>query len=301
MHQISIQFAGQRAAPHFTASAKYASLVRMPELPEVENVRLSLEGLGALGQRFNLVKLFSPALRTPLRKELSRRLPGQTLLQIKRRAKFLLLETENFCLVNHLGMTGSWRQIRSEEEVRKHDHVLFEFASGMRWVYNDPRRFGLLEMLPRDGYERYSGLRALGPEPLENLFNGEYLFRITRGLKSSIKSAIMDQKKVVGVGNIYASEALFRAGIRPTRRAGKLTLVEAQKLVSAIRHILKNAISAGGSTIRDYKNSNGEDGNFQKQFQVYGRAGESCVMCSEPVRSRFIGGRNSFWCNQCQR
>ncbi len=273
----------------------------MPELPEVENVKLSLQQLGANGQQFTAVKLLSPSLRTPLKKHLSQKLPGQKIVGLKRRAKFLLFETEEFCVVNHLGMTGSWRELRNTEELIKHDHVVFEFKSGLRLVFNDPRRFGLLEMVAKEKTMAHAWLKNLGPEPLVENFNGKYLFQTTRGLKSPIKNVIMDQKKVVGVGNIYASEALYLAGVRPTRLAGKITRVEAEKLVGCIRQVLGRAIAAGGSTIRDYKNSNGESGKFQNQFSVYGRQGEPCTQCRAAIRAKFIGGRNTYWCAKCQR
>lgn len=272
----------------------------MPELPEVENVKLSLEGLGAQGQQFATVKLFSPSLRTPLRKHLSQKLPGQKIINVRRRAKFLLFETEEFCIVNHLGMTGSWRPLDANAEMIKHDHVLFEFKSGLKLVFNDPRRFGLLEMVPLAKTEQHAWLKNLGPEPLLEPFDADYLFAATRKLKSPIKNVIMDQKKVVGVGNIYASEALFLAGIKPTLLAGRLKREQAEKLVATIRSVLTKAISAGGSTIRDYKNTNGESGKFQNEFSVYGRDGESCVSCKTSIRAKFIGGRNTYWCPKCQ-
>lgn len=273
----------------------------MPELPEVENVRLSLEGLGAKGQQFSAVKLMSPSLRTPLKKHLIQKLPGQKILGLRRRAKFLLFDTEEFCIVNHLGMTGSWRQLGNSEELIKHDHVVFEFKSGLKLVFNDPRRFGLMEMVDKENTDRHGWLKNLGPEPLLDPFNAEYLFKVTRKLQSPIKNLIMDQKKVVGVGNIYASEALFLSKIKPTKPSGKISFKEAEKLVETIRHVLNKAIAAGGSTIRDYKNSNGQSGNFQNSFSVYGRDGELCVKCKASIRSKFIGGRNTYWCPKCQR
>ena len=272
----------------------------MPELPEVENVKLSLEGLGAQGQQFVRVQLMSPSLRTPLKKILSQKLPGQKILNLKRRAKFLLFETDEFCIVNHLGMTGSWRALALGEELIKHDHVLFQFKSGLRLVFNDPRRFGLLELIYKEKTHTHAWLKNLGPEPLLEPFTGEYLFAATRKLKSPIKNVIMDQKKVVGVGNIYASEALFLSKIKPTKAAGKIKRSEADLLAAMIRQVLRKAIQAGGSTIRDYKNTNGESGRFQNEFSVYGRDGEKCVKCKTLIKSKFIGGRNTYWCPKCQ-
>lgn len=270
----------------------------MPELPEVENVKRSLEALGVRGQTFERVELHRANLRTPLAAALTRELPGQTLMAIERRAKFLLLSTERFSIVSHLGMTGSWR-VLSGTELIKHDHVSLHFRSGLHLVFNDPRRFGVLELFAREASNRW--LEHLGVEPLSPEFNGERLFTATRGVRTPIKSFIMDQKRVVGVGNIYASEALFRAGVRPRRRAARLTREEAAALAQAIKEVLLEAIAAGGSTIRDYRNSNGEQGSFQSRFRVYDRAGEDCGHCGAVIKNGFLTGRNTFWCPRCQR
>lgn len=271
----------------------------MPELPEVENMKLSLEALGVPGQVFKAVELRRANLRTPLGPELVARLPGQILRGIERRAKFLLFETQDYYIVNHLGMTGSWRTHERSEDMQKHDHVVFRFVSGLALVFNDPRRFGLLELVRKS--ETHPWLRQLGFEPLSPEFTGEALFAATRGIKAPIKGFLMDQKRVVGVGNIYASEALFAAGVRPTRAAGRITRAEAESLVREIRRILQIAIAAGGSTIRDYRNSRGESGSFQDRFLVYDRAGEPCARCQRPLKSKFIAGRNTYWCTRCQR
>lgn len=270
----------------------------MPELPEVENVKLSLRSLGATGQTFSAVELRRPNLRTPLRRDLAKKLPGQTVMAIERRAKFLLFQTEDFQILSHLGMTGSWRPVKAGEALEKHDHVVFNFKSGMKLVFNDPRRFGLLELSAKSAKNRW--LDGLGPEPFSEEFSGRNLFEQTRGIKAPIKNFIMDQKRVVGVGNIYASEALFQAKIRPSRPASRLKAAEADLLVESIRRVLQAAIAAGGSTIRDYRNSNGESGSFQAQFSVYGRAGERCVSCGSPVKAKMFAGRNTFWCAKCQ-
>lgn len=271
----------------------------MPELPEVENVKLSLEGLGLMGQVFERVDLRRANLRTPLKKDLSKKLPGQAVKRIERRAKFLLFETDDYLLINHLGMTGSWRVVVSDDELQTHDHVVLRFRSGLQLVYNDPRRFGILEMGARAASSKWLG--HLGLEPLASEFTADFLFEGTRKSKTPLKSFIMDQRRVVGVGNIYASEALFRAGVKPTRLAGKLSRTEAERLVLSIREVLQEAIAAGGSTIRDYRNSNGESGSFQQRFKVYDRAGDTCVVCGGSVKSKFIAGRNTFWCAKCQR
>lgn len=274
----------------------------MPELPEVENVRLSLESQGFCGQRFKNVELRRKNLRTPLRADLKKKLPGQDILRIFRRAKFLLFETQDFVLLNHLGMTGSWKVLNSDSVVYgKHDHVALHFESGLTLVYNDPRRFGLLELLKKSEVDQSRWLKSLGTEPLNEAFSCEMLFEATRKKKASIKGFLMDQKNVVGVGNIYASEALFRAKVTPLKPAGRVKKEEARRIVSCVQEILKQAISAGGSTISDYRNSKGESGQFQDRFLVYDRRGSPCVSCGASIRSKVIAGRNTFWCSRCQR
>ncbi len=273
----------------------------MPELPEVENVKLSLQSQGLVGQRFQKIELLRKNLRTPLRAELTRKLPGQIVRDVSRRAKFLLFETESYVLLSHLGMTGSWRIVVGEVTALKHDHVIIHFESGLKFVYNDPRRFGVLELITKDQLLANRWLKNLGVEPLSDQFTEELLFLGTRKRKAPIKGFLMDQKNVVGVGNIYASEALFMARVAPTRPAGRLKKTEAEKLVACIREVLHAAIAAGGSTISDYKNSKGEAGSFQNRFSVYDRKAAPCVTCGEPIRARVIAGRNTFWCRKCQR
>lgn len=273
----------------------------MPELPEVENVKLSLESQGSIGQRFTRVEFLRANLRTPLKKEITSKLPGQTLLSVRRRAKFLLFETEDYILLNHLGMTGAWGTVTGPYELQKHDHAVLHFESGLKLIYNDPRRFGVLELLPKHKLSTNRWLKNLGVEPLDENFNHEFLFTQTRKRKAPIKSFIMDQRRVVGVGNIYASEALFAAGVKPLRPAGKLTRKETEKLVGSIRAVLTKAIAAGGSTISDYRNSKGEAGNFQLHFSVYDRDQAPCPVCGTKIKSKVIAGRNTFWCPKCQR
>lgn len=273
----------------------------MPELPEVENVRLSLLSQGAVGERFTEIELRRKNLRTPLKADLVRKLPGQTVLSISRRAKFLLIETEDYFLLSHLGMTGAWRLETAEIEPHKHDHVILSFESGRKYVYSDPRRFGVLELVAKTGIAANKWLKNLGVEPLSESFTTELLFELTRKRKAPIKGVLMDQRHVVGVGNIYASEALFAARVSPRRPAGRLRRADAEKLVNAIRSILTAAIAAGGSTISDYRNSKGESGSFQDRFLVYDREAAPCPGCGSPIRSRVIAGRSTFWCPKCQR
>jgi formamidopyrimidine-DNA glycosylase len=273
----------------------------MPELPEVENVKLGLEELGIPGQTFRSVELLRENLRTPLSAELTARLPGRTILSIRRRAKFLLFETEDDVIISHLGMTGSWRTAgEAAEAARKHDHVRWVFASGLNLIFNDPRRFGILEIAPRAEVESTTWLKNLAPEPLGDDFTPEYLLGITRGRTAPIKAILMDQRYVVGVGNIYASEVLHRAAVRPGRAAGRVTRAEAHLLVDTIKVVLAEAIAAGGSTIKDYRNSHGDAGSFQERFRVYGRTDLPCVACGTKIRARVVGGRSTYWCSKCQ-
>ncbi len=271
----------------------------MPELPEVENVKIGLIDLGSIGQAFAKIEFLRAGLRTPFPKKAAKTLEGQSVRAIHRRAKYLLFETEEFYLLSHLGMTGSWRS--DEGERLKHDHVIMHFRSGLRLVFHDPRRFGVLDIFKKSELTKNKWLKNLGAEPLEETFTGEYIFSKSRKVTASIKSFLMDQRRIVGVGNIYASEALFCAKIKPTRQAGKITRDEAGLLAGCVREILLRAIKAGGSTIRDYRNSNGDEGSFQTQFMVYDRAGEPCVRCGTKLKSKTIVGRNTFWCPQCQR
>jgi formamidopyrimidine-DNA glycosylase len=276
----------------------------MPELPEVENVKLSLRSLGAVGQTFSRVELLRKDLRTPLKKELANKLPGQRILSLERRAKYLLFETQDYSLLSHLGMTGSWRSYQGEihrDEIQKHDHVIWHFDSGLKLVYNDPRRFGIMELIDKKKQQSWRWLKHLGVEPLSEEFNGDFLYQRTRKRKAPIKGFLMDQRHVVGVGNIYASEALFAAKIKPLRAAGRLTKDESADIVKSIREVLRQAIAAGGSTISDYRNPYGESGAFQNYFSVYDRSKAPCPACGEAIRSKVIAGRNTFWCPKCQR
>ena len=270
----------------------------MPELPEVENVRISLTKQGLVGQEFGQVEFLREDLRFPFPKDVSKKLKGHSIVAIDRRAKYLIFETEEYYILSHLGMTGSWRAF---DERMKHDHIIFHFKSGAALVFNDPRRFGIFDLHHKKDFAESRWLKHLGVEPLLEEFDGAYVFKNTRKLKAPIKGWLMDQKRVVGVGNIYASEALFAAKVRPTRASGKITKAEADFLVENIRRILLEAIAAGGSTIRDYKNSEGLAGSFQKKFFVYGRANQACIQCQGVVKSRIIAGRNTFWCAKCQR
>lgn len=272
----------------------------MPELPEVETVRGGLEKI-LVGSVIAKVELRRKDLRVPIPKSLPRCLQGQKICAIRRRAKYLMIETPEWTLLNHLGMTGSWRVAQKQDE-QKHDHFYLYLRDGRRLAFHDPRRFGLIELFPTGADSKSNWLAHLGPEPLHRQeFTPEYLWQKTRGRKVAIKNLIMDQKVVVGVGNIYASEALFRVGVRPSRPAARLTRKEVERLVVAIGEILEEAIVAGGTTIRDYRQASGGSGEFQQKLWVYDRARQPCLRCKTQVRVSTIGGRSSFWCSQCQK
>lgn len=273
----------------------------MPELPEVETVRRGLCSILESRPVITRVILNRTDIRFTIPKSFSTRLMNQPILGVSRRAKYLIFETPEVLILSHLGMTGSWRLAPPGEE-KLHDHCYIELQDGRRLAYCDPRRFGILDLIEIGGEALHPRLMHLGPEPLdETIFSGEFLFSESRKREVAIKTFIMDQKVVVGVGNIYASEVLFRAKIRPQRKAGKIRQAEADALVQAIRDILRTAILAGGSTIRDFKSASGSSGYFQQSHQVYDRGGEPCRVCKVKIRSSVVGGRSTFWCPTCQK
>ncbi|MBX2986612.1 MAG: bifunctional DNA-formamidopyrimidine glycosylase/DNA-(apurinic or apyrimidinic site) lyase [Bdellovibrionaceae bacterium] len=271
----------------------------MPELPEVETVR---RGLSVLLQDQPVIAGFEfrrKDLRDPIPIKKIRRLEGQAIRSVLRRSKYLLFETDEGALLSHLGMTGSWRAAVPGDE-RGHDHFVMKFTNGLSLVYRDPRRFGILDFVERP-YDKHARLRNLGPEPLEEGFHADLLWELSRSRTVPVKNFLMNAATVVGVGNIYASEALFRAGVRPQRRAHRLTRPEVERLVQTIREVLLESIRAGGSSISDYVQASGEEGLFQANFRVYDRAGEPCVVCGQQVRRLMQAGRSSYYCPKCQR
>ncbi len=272
----------------------------MPELPEVETVRAGLALLLA-NARIARIELTRRDLRAPIPAALPRRLAGQTVIGVRRRAKYLLIDTSAGTLLCHLGMTGTWRLAPRGAE-RSHDHCYVHLVDGRRLAFRDPRRFGALDLILPGREAHHPSLSTLGPEPLDrDAFTAGYLSGICRSRKVAIKALIMDQRHVVGVGNIYAQEALFRSGIRPRRAAGKITRGEAATLVDHIRAVLDEAIVAGGSTISDFRQAGGGSGYFQHRFQVYGRAGNACPICATRLVGGVVGGRGTTWCPTCQR
>ncbi|WP_413942675.1 bifunctional DNA-formamidopyrimidine glycosylase/DNA-(apurinic or apyrimidinic site) lyase [Bdellovibrio sp. HCB-162] len=270
----------------------------MPELPEVEVVRRGLEDILKDQPTLKKVELKRPDLREPIPAKKISTLVGEKLLSVERRAKYLLLWTKKGAMLSHLGMTGTWRVAPPGDE-RLHDHIYLHFSGGLRLAYRDPRRFGYFDFVQNP--LEHPKLKALGPEPLSSEFTGKELWESLRGKEVAIKIAIMDQKIVVGVGNIYASEALFAAGIKPTLPSHKLTRERADVLAKEIKKILTRSIEHGGSSISDFAQASGESGYFQTTFRVYDRAGEECVTCGQQVKSKVLGGRNTFWCSRCQK
>ena len=271
----------------------------MPELPEVETIRRGL-ALHVVGQRIARVIVRDRRLRWPVPAGMEKRLTGCLIQGISRRGKYLLIDCTSGCLLWHLGMSGSLRIVLPNTPAGKHDHVDIVLASGATVRFTDPRRFGALLWAGSEP-ETHTLLAGLGPEPLEADFTGQWLYNATRGGRVALKLWLMDARRVAGIGNIYANEALFRAGIRPTRAAGRIARESCLRLVAAIQEILQRAIEAGGSTLRDFVGADGQPGHFQQEYFVYGRGGEPCRVCRTPIRLIRQSGRASYYCPICQR
>lgn len=290
----------------------------MPELPEVETVRRGLDPV-VTGQTIVAADVRRPDLRWPLPERMADRLTGATVLRLGRRSKYILAELDtDETLIIHLGMSGRilihaphldeaaarpgdfHHQLPALE---KHDHVVFDFGTGARVVFNDARRFGAMDLAPSGAVEAHPMLATLGPEPLGNGFDEDYLVGRLKGRNTPIKSALLDQKIVAGLGNIYVCEALYRAGISPQRKAARIAESRVRSLVPIIREVLSEAIEAGGSSLRDYRQTDGDLGYFQHRFQVYDREGGPCQTptCPDVVRRIVQSGRSSFYCPSCQR
>ncbi|HAI59026.1 MAG TPA: DNA-formamidopyrimidine glycosylase [Xanthomonadaceae bacterium] len=270
----------------------------MPELPEVETTRRGLAP-HLEGRRVTTVTLRRPDLRWPIPEAVCVRLPGQRIEAVERRAKYLLLRTAAGSAVWHLGMSGVMRVLPADTPVAVHDHVEVGLDDGRLLRFTDPRRFGSLLWQPVG--ETHALLAGLGPEPLSDAFTGDTLFAASRGRKAAVKPFLMDQAVVVGVGNIYAAEALFEAGIRPTTPAGRVTRERYQRLAAAVKRILGCAIERGGTTLRDFLNPDGLPGYFEQELFVYGREGEACRVCASALKSLRLGQRATVWCPRCQR
>jgi formamidopyrimidine-DNA glycosylase len=271
----------------------------MPELPEVETARRGIAP-HVQGRRVAAVIVRDRRLRWPIPPALSRELPGQTIVDVTRRAKYLLFHTAGGTLIIHLGMSGSLRVVPCATPPAKWDHLDIALDNGKCLRLRDPRRFGAA-LWTRADPARHALLKDLGPEPFGPDFTPEYLYAITRGRKLKLRDLLLNTRVVAGVGNIYANEALFAAGLRPRRAAGQTTRADCARLVTAVRETLKRAIAAGGTTLRDFQNADGLPGYFQQTLSVYGRTGEPCRQCGAPVRAVRLGQRSAFYCPRCQR
>ena len=274
----------------------------MPELPEVEVVRLGLTP-HLLGRKIVAITHSGKKLRSPFpRAAIARWGIGATVVAVARRAKYLLLSLDNGGLiVVHLGMSGRLCVTNPGEPLRSHDHVRLRLDAGLELRFNDARRFGLFDLLPPGEAGNPKWLRDLGPEPLGPEFTAAFLHAKAQGKKTPIKNLLMDNRVVVGIGNIYASESLFAARVLPTKPAGTLSLAACQRIVANSRQVLGQAIAAGGTTISDFANASGEAGYFQLQLMVYDRAGQPCRVCGATIRKIVLGGRSTFFCPRCQR
>ena len=271
----------------------------MPELPEVET---ALRGIAPhlIGRRILRLLARERRLRWPVPETVDQAVAGQRIIALRRRAKYLLLELEEGTLLLHLGMSGSLRVLPAETAPNAHDHIDLVLTDGQCLRLRDPRRFGSLHWVPPP-VEAHPLLRELGPEPLSDAFDGAYLHHRAQGRRGAVKGFIMDSHIVVGVGNIYASESLFMAGIHPQRAAGRIGAQRYDRLADSIKLVLTAAIAEGGTSLRDFVQEDGNPGYFAQQLRVYGRDGAPCPGCGQPVRQRRIGQRSSFYCPRCQR
>ncbi|TMV04972.1 bifunctional DNA-formamidopyrimidine glycosylase/DNA-(apurinic or apyrimidinic site) lyase [Ruegeria sediminis] len=283
----------------------------MPELPEVETVRRGLAP-AMEGVVIEKAEVNRPDLRWPFPERMAERLSGRRVERLRRRSKYILADLDSGeTLLIHLGMSGRMtvsgdplgQFVHDHPAPAKHDHVVFHMANGARITFNDPRRFGVMDLMPTDTAHRHRLLAALGPEPLGNAFSEQHLIDAFRGRNTPVKSALLDQGIVAGLGNIYVCEALFRAGVSPRRKAGQIAARRVAALVPVIRQVLMEAIEAGGSSLRDFRQADGELGYFQHRFDVYGREGQPCRApgCGGTVQRITQSGRSSFYCAQCQR
>lgn len=270
----------------------------MPELPEVET---TLRGISPylLNKKINQIDVREHRLRWPVPDELLH-VKNLTVTNLERRGKYIIATTNSGNIIIHLGMSGSLRIMDKPYELRKHDHVIFDLTKNKSMVYHDPRRFGTI-LWTTEAPELHPLLCKLGPEPLSNNFTGNTLFKQSRKKKVAIKNFIMNGHIVVGVGNIYANEALFNSGIRPTKAAGRVSAASYDLLAENIKKVLSAAIKSGGTTLRDFVNSQGEPGYFQQTLNVYGREGEPCNQCEAEIKQRTIGQRSTYYCPDCQK
>ena len=269
----------------------------MPELPEVETTRRGISP-HLVGKKIETIKVFDPRLRWPVSPEVEH-LAGQTIADISRRGKYLLFDVGNGHLIWHLGMSGSMRIKPASEPNFYHEHIEMQMQDGKTLTYRDPRRFGACLFTAEDPFQ-HKLIKHLGPEPLEAEFNADYLYRVSRKRKVPIKNLVMNSQVVVGVGNIYASESLFRAGIRPAKAASRLTRPMCERLTQSIKEILAQAIEQGGTTLQDFTRSDGKPGYFSQSLQVYGNKGD-CFTCGTAIKQFTQAQRSSYYCPSCQK
>jgi formamidopyrimidine-DNA glycosylase len=270
----------------------------MPELPEVETTCRGIAPY-VTGEKITRVIVRERRLRHPIPRQFAAKVSGRRINAVQRRGKYLLLVCDAGSVIIHLGMSGTLRLVPTAKPAEKHDHVDLQLGNGMALRLRDPRRFGLM-VWTEDDPLRHPLLCGLGPEPLSAAFNAAYLFKHSRGRKLAVKQFIMDAKVVAGVGNIYANEALFMAGIHPLRAAGKVTAAECALLTKAIKRVLRKAIAAGGTTLRDYVDGDGRSGYFSQKLLVYGRDGEPCAKCARKIETLRLGQRATYYCRHCQ-
>ena len=270
----------------------------MPELPEVEVSRMGIAP-HLEGRQITNVIVRQKQLRWPVPEEVQLTV-GEKVLGVRRRAKYLLIDTAPGSVILHLGMSGKLRVVADATALLKHDHIDIVLDNGLCLRFNDPRRFGAC-LWHAHGEEEHELLTSLGPEPLTDEFDGERLFQLAKNKSGAVKNFIMDNKVVVGVGNIYANESLFLAGIDPRRAAGKISRKRYLQLAEVIKSVLAKAIEQGGTTLKDFTQADGSPGYFAQELLVYGRSGEPCVRCESPIKSKTIGQRNTFYCDKCQR
>lgn len=270
----------------------------MPELPEVETTRRGIEP-HIQDQIISKIIIRDKRLRWPVPDSLKLEAVDQKVLSVKRRGKYILIETNSGTIILHLGMSGNLRILPADEAPKKHDHIDLILGNGKCLRFHDPRRFGAC-LWATDNPLDHKLLKNLGPEPWDDAFDADYLYKRSRNRKIVIKNFIMDSKIVVGVGNIYASEALFQSGIRPDIPAGKISKKRFEILIKSIQDILEKSIEQGGTTLKDFLGSSGQPGYFKQELLVYDRAGEDCTQCRDPIIKKVIGQRSSFYCSNCQ-
>lgn len=271
----------------------------MPELPEVETVRRGVEP-HLVGKTIDKMLVREPRLRWPVAADLPDRLAGQTVRGVRRRAKYLLVDVADGTLIIHLGMSGRLYLVEAGKAPARHDHIDWQLDSGRVLRYTDPRRFGAVLWQPADPFA-HPLLSSLGPEPLSAEFGGDYLFQRSRGRTAPVKAFLMDSRIVVGVGNIYANEALFLAGIRPSTAAGRIAKARWARLAQAVKQVLGEAIAQGGTTLRDFVGGDGKPGYFKQALRVYSRAGLPCLQCQTVLKESRLGQRSTVYCSRCQR